>query len=64
MFDMVVSCLRIYSVPELRDLTAGLDRYRWDIGTVPGKIVPIRVIYLIGGPVEPSFQVVLLLSFP
>lgn len=51
MFDVVVSCLRIYSVAELRGLTAGLERYRWDIGTVRGKLVPIQVTYLIGCPV-------------
>jgi hypothetical protein len=36
LFDVMVSCLRVYSVPELRDLTAGLDCYRWDSGTVYG----------------------------
>jgi hypothetical protein len=51
-FDVVVSCLRVYSVPELRELTAGLDGYRWDAGTVRGKPVPIRVTYLIGVPRE------------
>jgi hypothetical protein len=56
MFDTVVSCLRIYSVTELRDLTTGLDRYRWDIGTVRGKTVPIWVTYLIGGPVEDAAE--------
>ena len=49
-FDVVVSCLRIYSMPELRDLTAGLDRYRWDIGTVRNKMM-IPVTYLIGVPI-------------
>lgn len=52
MFDIVVSNLRIYSVAELRELTAGLERYHWDIGTVRGKLVPIQVTYLIGCPVE------------
>jgi hypothetical protein len=52
LFDVVVSLLRMYSVEELRDLTAGLDRYHRDIGTVRGKPIPIPVTYLIGVPVE------------
>jgi hypothetical protein len=52
LFDMLVSCLRIYNVQELRDLTVGLDRYRWNIGTVRGKPIPFRVTYLIGVPIE------------
>jgi hypothetical protein len=52
LFDVVVSCLRVYSGPELRELTAGLDRYRWEVGTVRGKWLPIPVSYLIGVPVE------------
>jgi hypothetical protein len=52
LFDTVVSLLRVYSVPELRDLTAGLDRYHWDIGTVRKKPLPISVTYLIGVPME------------
>jgi hypothetical protein len=51
-FDVTVSCLRIYSVPELRDLTAGLDGYHWDIGTVRMKRLPIPITYLIGVPSE------------
>lgn len=51
-FDSLVSCLRIYSVQELRDLTVGLDRYRWDIGTVRSKTIPIPIPYLIGVPIE------------
>jgi hypothetical protein len=56
LFDVFVSCLRVYSVPELRDLTAGLDGYRWDIGTVRGKPVPIPVTYLIGIPKEKAVE--------
>jgi hypothetical protein len=47
----VVSLLRMYSVPELRELTAGLDHYHWDIGTVRAKPIPIQLTYLIGVPV-------------
>jgi hypothetical protein len=51
-FDTVVSLLRVYSAEELRDLTAGLDHYRWEIGTVRAKPVPVRITYLIGVPME------------
>jgi len=52
LFDSLVSCLRIYNVQELHGLTAGLDRYRWDIGTVQGKPIPFPITYLIGVPIE------------
>jgi hypothetical protein len=54
LFDGLVSCLRTYSVQELRDLTARLDTtdYHWEIGTVKGKRTPIPITYLIGVPVE------------
>jgi hypothetical protein len=54
LFDGLVSCLRTYSVQELRDLTARLDTndYHWEIGTVKGKITPIPITYLIGVPIE------------
>lgn len=52
LFDMVVSLLRVYSVPELRDLTAGLDHYHWDVGTMRAWPSPIQVSYLIGIPME------------
>jgi hypothetical protein len=50
LFDTVVSLLRVYSVPELRELTAGLDHYQWDIGTVWARPIPVRITYLIGSP--------------
>jgi hypothetical protein len=52
MFDTVVSCLRVYSVEELRQLTAGLDSYSWDIGVIWSKKPPIPNTCLIGVPVE------------
>ena len=52
LFDTIVSCLRIYSEPELRHLTVGLDRYCCDIGTVRGKPLPNALTYLIGVPSE------------
>jgi hypothetical protein len=57
-FDVLVSCLRVYSGPELRDLTAGLDRYRWDIETVRGKWIPFPITYLIGVPAEKAAEAV------
>jgi hypothetical protein len=51
LFDQVVSLLRMYSVPELRDLVAGLDQYHWDAGTVRAKPIPVQLTYLIGVPV-------------
>ncbi len=49
-FDGVVSCLRTYSQPELRDLVRGLDTYDWDIGDFRGRWSPLRGSYLIGVP--------------
>lgn len=51
-FDGLVSCLRTYSIEELRDLAGSLDAsdYRWDIGTVKSKSSPITITYLIGVP--------------
>lgn len=52
-FGYVVSCLRTYTVPELRALTEGLpaDDYEWDIGEVKNPTSPIPLTYLIGLPV-------------
>lgn len=54
LFDGLVSCLRTYSIEELRDLAARLDAndYRWDIGTVKSTAGPIPITYLIGVPIE------------
>jgi hypothetical protein len=56
LFDVIVSCLRIYSEPELRDLTAGLKGYQWDIGTVRGKWIGLPIPYLIGVPLEKAAE--------
>jgi hypothetical protein len=47
--DGILSCLRSYSLDDLRELTTGLvaPGYEWQIGDAPGR-VPIR--YLIGNP--------------
>ena len=53
-FYGLVSCLRTYSVHEVRELTAGLDakNYRWDIGEVKSTAGPIPIAYLIGVPID------------
>ncbi len=56
LFDALVSCLRTYSVRELHELTArlGTNGYRWEIGTLKGRMTPIPITYLIGVPTEPA----------
>ena len=48
--DGLLSCLRSYSLADLRELTAGLEapNYRWQVGEEPGHPNPIRD--LIGMP--------------
>jgi len=48
--DGILSCLRSYSMQDLRELTEGLTSpdYRWETGEAEGGRVPIR--YLIGVP--------------
>lgn len=49
-WDGIVSCLRSYSVSELRTMTTGLSQaYRWDVGEVKGK-GPLPLTYLFGQP--------------
>ena len=52
MFDDMVSCLRTYSVEELRDLTDGLGarNYHWEVGEVKGTAGPFPLTYLVGVP--------------
>src|SRR6266850_2543093 len=49
-FDGVVSCLRSYSLAELRALVHGLDDFAWDIGEVRAPYSPLHTTYLIGVP--------------
>jgi hypothetical protein len=42
----------VYSVEEMRELTAGLDHYHWDVGRVRAGLIPVRLTYLIGMPKE------------
>jgi hypothetical protein len=49
--DGMVSCLRTYSPPELRELVAEFGTYTWRMGTVRGPS-PFAVTYLVGYPRE------------
>lgn len=52
LWDGVVSWLRIYSVPELRELIAEIDApdWVWDVGTIQLGNAPLHGTYLIGYP--------------
>jgi hypothetical protein len=54
LFDGLVSCLRTYSVQELRELTKdlGANNYHWDFGELKGTGGPIPITYLIGVPID------------
>jgi hypothetical protein len=48
-FDGFVSCMRSYSVAQLRELTKGLpENYKWICGEDRGGRLPIPITYLIG----------------
>ena len=49
-FDGVVSCLRTYAPPELRELVRGLDTFEWAIGETRSPWSPLAVTYLVGVP--------------
>jgi hypothetical protein len=50
-FDGIVSWLRIYSEPELRELVTPLgDSYEWEIGRVRLGNAPVHGLYLVGAP--------------
>ncbi|PCC71830.1 hypothetical protein SAMN02745121_03182 [Nannocystis exedens] len=52
-WDGVVSCLRVYSPDELRELLAtvpGAEDYTWQIETEPLGRSPMRVTWLVGAP--------------
>ena len=51
-FDGLVSCLRAYSLGELREMTNGLanGEYQWEIGEKSGGFLPLRITYLVGCP--------------
>jgi hypothetical protein len=51
-FDGLISCLRAYSLEELREMASGLESrgYRWEIGEKIGGLLPVRITYLVGYP--------------
>lgn len=51
-WDGIISVLRTYTPEELREMTRELqsDDYRWEIGELAVKGVPVKVPYLIGVP--------------
>lgn len=52
-FDGFVSCLRAYSIQELEEMISGLRAgYRWEIGEETGDLLPLRITYLIGSPLN------------
>ncbi|MGD0403052.1 MAG: hypothetical protein ABSB66_07630 [Candidatus Acidiferrales bacterium] len=57
-FDGLVSCLRAYSVGELKEMTRGLASkgYRWEVGEQPGGLLPVRITYLFGCPQSVSAE--------
>ncbi len=54
-WDAIVSWLRIWSVPELKELTAELDApgWTWDIGLIKLGGAPAHATYLVGYPPTP-----------
>jgi hypothetical protein len=57
-FDGVISCLRAYSLGELREMTRELadGGYRWEIGEKAGGLLPLRITYLVGYPLAVSAE--------
>jgi hypothetical protein len=52
LFDSVVSCLRTYSLPELKEMTVGIDAkdYIWESGEMKPPHSPVPITYLLGYP--------------
>jgi hypothetical protein len=50
--DGLISCLRAYSLGDLRAMTAGVNSrdYEWHIGEESNAHMPLRVTYLVGWP--------------
>ncbi len=49
-WDATVSNVRTYTLEDLEELTAGLDkRYRWESGAIDGR-GPGKMLYLFGQP--------------
>jgi hypothetical protein len=58
LFDGLISCLRSYSLGELREMTSGLaaSGYRWEIGEQTGRWFGVPITYLIGCPQSPTVE--------
>lgn len=56
LFDGIVSCLRVYSPDELRELVAGLggEDWRWEIGQLRLGPAPAHATFLVGRPLTPA----------
>lgn len=52
LWDGLVSCLRVYSVKELTELTSDLQNYQFDIGTISIGPKGAYVTYLLGFPIS------------
>jgi hypothetical protein len=52
LIDGLISCLRAYSLADLRSMTAGVNSrdYEWQIGEESNAHLPLRVTYLVGFP--------------
>jgi len=52
LFDSLMSCLRTYSVEELRKMTSSIDadEYFWDAGEIKVPHAPVPITYLLGYP--------------
>jgi hypothetical protein len=57
-FDGLISCLRAYSLGDLREMTKGIESpgYRWEIGERSGGLLPVRITYLFGCPQSASAE--------
>jgi hypothetical protein len=58
LFDGLISCLRAYSLGELHAMTSELESsgYRWEIGERSGGLLPLRITYLVGCPLNASVE--------
>lgn len=52
LWDGIVSCPRVYSPDELRELIAGLPEndHHWEVGYLSGEMPLVKITYLVGVP--------------
>ena len=57
-FDGLVSCMRAYTIKELEEMISELrcSGYRWEIGEETGELLPLRITYLIGSPLNAGVE--------